>query len=170
MKRLAILIAAVCVLLAVASGIHATESLVTVNYQWYLNNYDSVQETIQKGDEREVVPIINTIGAIWRDRDGAIFIEVAPAIAQALLYVPKWMLLWFQANQTQFDAWIETLPYALLTDYVGQTDSVAKLKQLRQRLISALSGYSGTEIDRNLKAMADRLIERLQTTEVRAID
>jgi hypothetical protein len=168
MKRALIIVIALGLLFS-STELLANDSIVTVNYQWYQDNYDYVLETIQRGDEREVIPIVNTIGSIWRNRDGAIWIEVAPAIAQALLYVPNPMLLWFHSHQSEFETWIEDLPDALLTDYMGQDGNIEKLKRLREQLINGLSEYRKKESDQSLNAMADRLIGRLKSTEVSTV-
>ena len=77
-------LATLLILMLTKIGVHA-ETYTELNFKWYQKNYDHVMAVISETDSTELMPVINTIGAIWEFHDGAIRAEISPAIAAALI-------------------------------------------------------------------------------------
>ena len=140
-------------------------SIIKINFEWYLKNTDQIESVLINGSEFEAVPVVNTLCEIWKYRDGAIGSEVAPGIALAFIHRPHLTFAWFKREPVQFDAWIERLPYALLTDYTGNRSQ--ELSDLKMELLEALEKYLEEKNDDTPKAR--ELIAKLEATEISSI-
>lgn len=94
------------------SALAEYKSLSDVNTKWFDENYTSINECLKSGCEKQIVPIINTLGTIWISRDGAIGFEVFPSMALALSYRTELMLIWFNQHPDEFSKWVENRWYA----------------------------------------------------------
>jgi len=143
--------------------------LATQNYEWYLKHYKYVNSVLESDNAKEVIPIINTLGTIWKFRDGAIGSEISGAIAKAMIHHPKYMFGWFISHPVQLDKWIERIPYDLLTNYASVGHS-AKLKTIKKNMERSLPDYIQSENNSKLKNAAIKVLSRVKSTEVREID
>lgn len=143
----------------------ADENIISTNFEWYLKNTEQIESVLKNGSEFEAVPVVNTLCEIWKYRDGAIGSEVAPSIALAFIHRPHLTFAWFQREPVQFDAWIEGLPYALLTDYTGKRSQ--ELFNLKMELLKALEKYLNEKNGDTRKAR--ELLAKLEATEIRSI-
>jgi hypothetical protein len=141
-----------------------------MNYDWYINNYKKIDQIIVSGTNDEAIPVINILGLIWKNRDGAIWIEVAPAIGGAILYKTKLMLLWFAGYPEEYSSWLDKMPRALFTAWSGKESDVVRLETLRTKMIEHLKTYQDSEANEDLRQKNLALIEVLQKTKVRKIE
>lgn len=159
-------------LLSIISLIHVTTatthaSLVETNISWHQQHQTYIEETLKTTDCNAVIPIINTLGLLWQERDGAVSFEVAPTIAIALTHHPQAMLQWFQKHPDQYTQWLEEIPNTLLTDFQGDQQ---KINQLKQNLIKALYQYTQEPIPTELNALADKMKKQLEKHEIQTIN
>lgn len=137
------------------------------DHNWYLSNYEKINEEIKNGTDGQVLTIISGIGNVWIERDGAIETEVSPAIANALIFKSEIMLKWFEQNPNELVAWIERVPYCLFTDYKGNQKT--KLESIRRDLITSLNNYVRKTENGKLKQIAMKLIQKFNKTKIRKI-
>jgi len=162
MKVLATMIAMLA-FLEIATA-NPDRNLTEMNSEWYFNNYDKVQQILISGTNEEAIPIINTLGLIWKNRDGGIWIEVAPAICNALIYKTRLMLLWFDDYPEEFSSWLKRMPMAMFTVWSDKDSDFAKLEKLRIKMIKHLKAYQKSETNKALKNRCLTLIEVLENT------
>jgi hypothetical protein len=144
--------------------------LTHMNYEWYINNYKKIDQIIVSGTNDEAIPVINVLGLIWKNRDGGIWIEVAPAIGGAILHKTKLMLLWFAGYPEEYSSWLDKMPRALFTAWSGKESDVVRLETLRTKMIEHLKTYQNSEANEDLRQKSLALIEVLQKTKVRKIE
>lgn len=149
---------------AIARGSEWLES----NSEWFNANHAHIRATILSGERREVIPIINTIGMLWANADGAIGSEVGPSIADAMIYQPKLMFSWFERNPVIFDKWLVQIQYDVFTDY-GDLGT-EKLEKVRTTLIHALAEYIAKEDALSLKNLAQRVLDMVSSIKPRVIE
>ncbi len=92
----------------IASFSFASE-LTKLNAAWLLQNEKTISNQLQASSDIEVMPIINTLGIIWQNREGAIGSEVSPYIAQALIYKSDNMLAWFNKHPKSLETWLQNI-------------------------------------------------------------
>ena len=86
-------------------------------------------------------------------------------IAIAFTRRPDLTFAWFKREPAQFDAWIERLPYALLTDYSGKRSQ--EISNLKMELTAALKKYLNEKHGDSTNNR--KLIAKLEATEIRSI-
>lgn len=137
------------------------------NLLWFHRNYDHIMVTINSGKNVSLVPIVNTIGQIWKKRDGGISGEVSPVIATLLIQEPDLMLSVFEENSEHFSKWLDELQSPLFTDFTGS--DYENLVVLHRELLNAMIEYSKSG-DSRLVPFSKRLVEKLRTIDVRVVD
>jgi len=147
-----------------------SESLTAVNFQWYLDNHQQIVETIQGGQSAEVIPIVNTLGSIWQHKDGAVWVEVAPAIAQALMHQNELMLTWFIAHPKAWQEWQSNMTNALFTNWDGSDQQTQQLEALRQTMLDKLAKLTKSPTSEQQSAMNQTLHALISASSVRVID
>ncbi len=141
--------------------------LIEANFEWLLNNYHEIANALQSGTTEEVVPLINTLGNIWRFKDGAIGIEVSDLIALSLIHHTKLTLSWFQKHPKAYSSWLNEMPHVLFTDYVG--GKVDELYKIKENLLISLSSYEFSHTEVKLEVLADEMVNVIKPIEVREI-
>ena len=148
----------------------AGTQLTNQNFDWYSENREYIRDLIKSGNVRELVPVINTIGTIWKYRDGAIGSEVSEGVAEAMIYQPKLIFTWFNKHPEQLIQWNKRMQPDLFTDYAGSQAIVKRMNSIKDLLNSELFKFISTEKDRKLVAAAITVLDSLRTISVREIN
>ncbi len=107
----------------------------------------------------------------WRRRDGAAFQEVGCELSEAVVKSPQEFLHSMASSHSEFDAWLEGLPYHTFTIYESRNalqDDLytAYYERLRALMTEAVSAFhDDPQIGHIAKQISDALLE----TEIRAI-
>jgi hypothetical protein len=156
---------ALFLILSIFSFHAVSGELTKMNGDWLLANESKIEMMLKSQDDIEVMPIINTLGSIWINRDGALGSEVSPYIAQSLIHKPTNMLAWFGAHPDSLDAWLKNLESNLLTNYNGSAEYTDFLNNLKSGLVLSMAKYEGKD-----KQMATDIGRIVAATEIREID
>jgi hypothetical protein len=156
-----------CLLLFVLPA-SACDSLLELNSQWLNQNHEEVIDNLRTGDIQKTLPLINIIRNVWLHRDGAISGEVSPYLAEALIASPEPVLLIFQVHEQEFSKWLNELQGSLFTDYEG--DQHKHITALRSSLLDSLGKYISSNQNGDLTAIAKRLVDKVETLQVRVVD
>ena len=140
-----------------------------LNLNWYEENYKMIHEKLKNGSEQEAEPILKAILDLWKHRDGLIGLEISSAMAEACIHHPDLTFSWFAANRSDFDEWVERVPYCLLTNY-SDRENHQKLEKLRKRLSQAMKLFSEKTDNESYRAMAIQLQKQLEESPIRDID
>ena len=135
---------------------------------WYSSNHDEIQTALTQENELVATPLVHLVCAMWEAREGAGGSEVAPAIARAMIYHPDLTLRWFREYREVFEAWIDRLPFDLLTDYSGEMSS--ELESLRSALVGSPSDFALQSEDESLAETAISVARKAEDNRVRQID
>ena len=134
--------------------------------EWYFENYEKIEDALSGDSNFLVIPIVTTLGDIWRHKDGAIGAEVAPMIAKALINKPKEMLSWFSHNPKELESFINELPNALLTEYSGKESGMKELIELKQELELSMKLFVGHPKNKDI---AKKILNKVKSSEIRTI-
>lgn len=137
------------------------------NLTWLHENYRFIRVEVSKANSSHQLPIINTIGEIWKRRDGGTSGEVSPLIAKALISSPSLMLSVFEENPDSFKTWLNELESPLFTDFTGE--GYDELIALHKELLEAMTIYTQTG-DTRLTPFAEQLVDELKGISVRVVD
>lgn len=158
------------ILLFLAKTVLAGTQLTNQNFDWYSENHKYISELVKSGNKRELVPVITTLGTIWKNRDGAIGSEIAEIIAEAMAYQPKLMFSWFSKYPEQLEKYNKRMPYDLFTNYSDSTDFAPRLYKLKALMEKNLFQFISNEKDTELVAAAISVLDVVRTATVREID
>lgn len=161
---------AIIILLFLAKTVLAGTQLTNQNFDWYSENYKYINELLKTGNKRELVPVITTLGTIWKHRDGAIGSEIAETIAEAMTYQPKLMFSWFSKYPEQLEIYIKRMPNDLFTNHSDSADFAPRLYQLKALMEKSLFQFISSEKDTVLVAAAISVLDVVRTATVREID
>lgn len=137
------------------------------NLSWLHENYKSILIEVSKTNSPHQLPIINTIGEVWKRRDGGTSGEVSPLIATALINAPSLMLSVFEENPDSFKKWLNELESPLFTDFTGE--GYEELTALHKELLEAMTIYIQIG-DARLTPFAESLVDELKSISVRVVD
>lgn len=155
------------ILLGVSFSAFSTTYQNEINLAWFHENHEYISIAIDSGEFTPLVPIVNTIGEIWKKRDGGISGEVSPVIAKLLVKEPELMLSVFEANPEHFSRWLNELQSPLFTDFTG--NEYESLVTLHHDLLGMMLKYSKDGNPR-LVPFSRRLVEKLKVIDVRVVD
>lgn len=158
------------ILLLLANTVLAGTQLTRQNFNWYSENHEYISELVKSGNQRELVPVITTLGTIWKSRDGAIGSEVAEIIAEAMAYQPKLMFSWFIRYPEQLEKYNKRMPYDLFTNYSDSTDFAPRLYKLKTLMEKNLFQFISNEKDTELIAAAISVLDVVRKATVIEID
>lgn len=144
-----------------------TTNLTQLNYEWYHSNWEKIGDLTVNGSDNDLVPIVNTIGLMWKYRDGAVSSAIAPAISRLFIYHPRITFIWFLKHPDEFKSLVGELPGDL---FVGEPDQEGDLLLRKEELLKSLASYSKIEKNLKLKNMADLIYTTITETEIRIID
>lgn len=153
--------------LGISGLINAKELDVGLIHTWMNDNYEVIETNLYESDASVVVPTLNTLIDLWLTRDGSISGEVSPLIAVGLKVHPELTLQMLSVNKPSFERWLDELDGMVFTDHSGH--QIEQLEKLRIDLIHSLQEYS-LEGSTSLTPMSQRLIEKLNSIEIRVIE
>lgn len=160
----------IVMLLLLAKTALAGPQLTNQNFDWYSENHKYISELIKSGHQRELVPVITTLGTIWRHRDGAIGSEIAEVISEAMTYQPKLMFSWFNKYPEQLENYINRIPSNLFTNYSGSPEFGPRINKLKSLMERNLFEFISSEKDAELVSGAISVLEVVRNSSIREID
>lgn len=145
----------------------ASTAMSRINLDWYESNYIEVDEILEAEDSVLTIPTINTIGNIYKYRDGFVRSMITPSIIKAFFYHPRLMTAWFakRQNHEDFDAFINELQQAPFTNFMMKDEAWMEVVGYRLKLIELLPSYIANEDNADLKDVAVQLLEKLTSIE-----
>lgn len=158
------------ILLLSTKAVLAGTQLTQQNFNWYSENRQYVSELVKSGNKRELVPVITTLGTIWKNRDGAIGSEIAEIIAESMAYQPRLMFTWFSKYPEQLEKYNKRMPYDLFTNYSGSTEFASRLNNLRALMQKNLFEFISSEKDTELVTAAISVLDVVRNISVMEID
>ncbi|MCG3727531.1 hypothetical protein [Vibrio cincinnatiensis] len=147
--------------------LHAKNAELDILHSWMVENYEFIEINLEKTESLVSIPTIVTLVEIWKIRDGALSGEVSPLLIIALKNDPHNTLTLLSNSSLSFNKWLNELEGMVFTDHSGSESNI--LEKLRVETLVSLKSYSRNN-SKELKAMADALIEKLEVIEVRSID
>jgi HEPN domain-containing protein len=138
------------------------------SYEWIERNREKVLSQFEHGDIQKCSHALDMLKEAWRNRDGAIWLELTEFFEIALLHHPELIVFMYRDDEELLDSWLESAPVQLFTDFLGGDKN--RLTNNQIIIISKLQDYiHGVQnaTDRNI---ACKILDVIQSSEVREID
>lgn len=138
------------------------------SYEWIEKNREKVLAQFEHGDIQKCSHALDMLKETWRNRDGAIWLELTEFFEIALLHHPELIVFMFRDDEELLDSWLECAPVQLFTDFLGGDKN--RLTNNQKIMISKLQDYiHGVQnaTDRNI---ACKVLDVIKSSEVREID
>ena len=142
-------------------------SLTEANMDWLTQHPKQIQEALSDAENRDFVPSLNTVLALWQHRDGAITGEVSPYLVQGIITAPELVLGALEVHPESYSRWLKQLSGQVFTAI--DPAQVESLNQMKLKLESALASYI-IQPDASHTESAKRLLEQVQATTVYMVD
>lgn len=137
------------------------------SFNWLMRNYEEALNILKHGDKADVNKVLNCLMDAWKNRDGAIGLEISVFFSQALLTQTDAIIALFQNRKQELASFLDRMPYDVFTNYTG--DEKSRLSQLRDDLIQRLNAYENQTKDDENKRIAQRIRKTMEETPVREI-
>ncbi|UTA81214.1 hypothetical protein J4377_07025 [Halomonas sp. XH26] len=144
---------------------HSSDS---VGYAWLENNRKKVIELFKEGDSRKSKKALEMLKMAWKNRDGAIWLEIADFFEAALIHNPNLIIDMFDNDEELLDSWLEKAEVQLFTDFAGGQKE--RYKKVKNAILQSLSEYINNTKSPEKLEVAKKIYSTLESAEVREID
>lgn len=138
-----------------------------VTYEWFRQNHNEVIEVL-RDTTKNADQVINNILMVFRNRDGAIGIEISYYIEQALLHRPKDMINGFYNSPQEYKDWLNQVGTYLLTDFSGKR--IEEKEKLKRDVLKVLESFIESNPEPEYRKIAQELLLEIQSTPVTAVE
>ena len=138
-----------------------------VTYKWFEENHEEIVKII-KDPSANADHVINNILVVFKNRDGAIGLEISYYIEKALIIRPKDMIKGFYNYPEEYKDWLNKIGPYLLTDYSG--DEKDELEITKQKILKSLENFINTNEETKYKEIALELYNKIKITPVRVVE
>ena len=137
-------------------------------YEWLEKNQNKVIQLLKEGDLQKCRQVLNMLKEAWKNRDGAIWLELANFFEVALISNPELIVSMFEDDQELFDSWLKRADVQLFTDFVGGEKE--RLTEVRSVIISKFKNYISDTRSNSRRAAANKILSVIEESEIREID
>ncbi|GGX42573.1 hypothetical protein GCM10007392_06410 [Saccharospirillum salsuginis] len=137
-------------------------------YEWLERNRYKVIQLLKEGDLKKCQPALDRLKEAWKNRDGAVWLELTDFFEVALTSNPELIVSMFENDEELLDSWLERAGAQLFTDFSGREKE--RLTRVRSVIISQLKKYIAGTNSRSRREVADKILSVIEESEVREID
>ena len=137
-------------------------------YEWLEKNRDKVIHLLKEGDLQKCRQVLNMLKDAWKNRDGAVWLEVADFFEVALISNPELIVSMFEDDQDLLDSWLESADVQLFTDFLGGEKE--RLTEVRSVIISKFKNYISDTSSNSRREVANKILSVIEESEIREID
>ena len=104
----------------------------------------------------------------WRQRDGAVWLELSEFLEVALISNPELIVYMFEDDEELLNSWLKRVDVQLFTDFVGGEKE--RLTEVRTKIISQLSKYISDTNSKPGIDVASKILAVIIESEITRID
>lgn len=137
-------------------------------YEWLEKNRDKVVQLFKEGDLQKCRQSLNMLKEAWRNRDGAVWLELADFFEVALASNPELIVSMFEDDDELLDSWLESVDVQLFCDFLGgDKEGIAEARSV---IISQLNKYISGVSSKSKSKLAKKILTVIKESEIREID
>jgi len=136
-------------------------------YEWLERNREKAIELLKEGNSSKCGQVIKMLTEAWKNRDGAVWLEVSEFFEVALTYNPNLLIDMFVNEEELLDSWLESADVQLFTDFIG--GEANRLETVKNLIISKLTKYIDDESNQERIAVAKKILKAIENSEIREI-
>lgn len=137
-------------------------------YEWLEKNRDKVIHLFKEGDLQKCRQALGMLKEAWKNRDGAVWLELTDFFEVALAYHPELIVSMFEDDEELLDSWLESAEVQLFTDFLGGEKE--RLAEVRSTIISQLEKYISDTASKSRSEVADKILSVIKESKIREID
>ncbi len=138
------------------------------SFRWLMAHRSEALRALREKNKNLVPLVLEHLRNAWRDRDGAIWLEISDFFEEGLIHLPgEALLALFDHDFSAFDEWLREIDTQIFTDFKG--GDTARLQTVKERMIESLRGHLATKPNEPTKTMAKVLLEKLPSVRIREI-
>jgi len=138
------------------------------SFRWLMAHRSEALRALREKNKNLVPLVLEHLRNAWRDRDGAIWLEISDFFEEGLIHLPgEALLALFDHDFSAFDEWLREIDTQIFTDFKG--GDTARLQTVQERMIESLRGHLATKPNEPTKTMAKVLLEKLPSVRIREI-
>lgn len=137
-------------------------------YEWIEKNREKVIQLFKEGDLNKCSQPIHMLKEAWRNRDGAVWLELTDFFEVALLHHPGLLVSMFNDDSELLNSWLESASVQLFTDFLGGDKE--RLTNNRAVMISQLNKYIDQTENNKSISIAKSILSVIENSEIREID
>ncbi|MFZ8142662.1 HEPN domain-containing protein [Alteromonas macleodii] len=137
-------------------------------YEWLEKNRKKVVQLLREGDLQKCRQPLDMLKEAWKNRDGAVWLELTEFFEVALTSNPELIVNMFEDDEELLDSWLERADVQLFTDFVGGEKE--RLTEIRMKIISQLNKYISEASSKSKCEVANKILAVIKESEVREID
>lgn len=137
-------------------------------YEWLEKNRKKVIQLLREGNPQKCRQSLDMLKEAWKNRDGAVWLELTEFFEVALTSNPELIVSMFEDNEELLNSWLERADVQLFTDFVGGEKE--RLTEVRNAIISQLKKYISDTSSKSRCEVANKILAVIEESEVREID
>nr|WP_283166166.1 HEPN domain-containing protein [Shewanella fodinae] len=137
-------------------------------YEWLEKNRNKVIQLLREGNPQKCRQSLDMLKEAWKNRDGAVWLELTEFFEVALTYNPELIVSMFEDDEELLDSWLERADVQLFTDFVGGEKE--RLTEVRMAIISQLKKYISNTSSKSRFEVANKILAVIEESEVREIE
>lgn len=129
---------------------------------------DTRIQLLREGDLRKCRQSLDMLKEAWRQRDGAVWLELSEFLEVALISNPELIVYMFEDDEELLNSWLKRVDVQLFTDFVGGEKE--RLTEVRTKIISQLSKYISDTNSKPGIDVASKILAVIIESEITRID
>lgn len=137
-------------------------------YVWIEKNREKVLQLFKEGEANKCSQPLQMLKEAWRNRDGAVWLELTDFFEVALINHPELIISMFKDEEELLNSWLESAEVQLFTDFLGGDKE--RLINNRKIIISKINEYIDKTDNLNNLSIAKEMLAVIENSKIREID
>lgn len=137
-------------------------------FEWLEKNRTKAVELLKDGNYSKCEHVIKMLTEAWRNRDGAVWLEMSEFFEVALVNSSHLIVDMFSDENELFESWLESAEMLLFHDFSGGGE-MDHLEFVQKEIITNLDKYIATESDLEKLTLAEKILKVIESSEVTGV-
>jgi hypothetical protein len=148
------------------SKLDATSS--SSGYEWLEKNRAKVLEQFREGNVNKCRKALEMLKIAWKNRDGAVWLELSEFFEVALINNPQLIVAIFRDDRELLESWLKSAEVQLFTDFLG--GDIERLQKVHTDIMDSLINYVNSDNNSSDIELGNLILDVIENSEVREID
>lgn len=141
---------------------------ISTGYEWLELNRNKVLKQLREGDVIKCRKALKMLYIAWKNRDGAVAVELSAFFEVALISNPQLILEIFKNDRELLESWLRYAEIQLFTDFLG--GNVEHLKKVQTDILFSLNHFLDSTTNDSDIEIGNLILDVIKKSKVREID